>query len=151
LATLNGSLFCFSETLLNLWKQNTKQMIQPQELRYKNLVNYQGEIIEIHGVSVFDAFNSSIGDIPLHCIEPIPITEEWLKKLGFVYDDMSDTDDDNTWYHLDIGTVKFHSDKSCNFESVYCGVNMTKLEFKNVHKFQNFVFDLTGKELEFKL
>lgn len=81
----------------------------------------------------------------------LPLTEEWLKKLGFVYDDMSDTDDDNTWYHLDIGTVKFHSDKSCNFESVYCGVNMTKLEFKNVHKFQNFVFDLTGKELEFKL
>ena len=129
-------------------------MIQANELRIGNLVEKsiksgQGRtlICKIGCEDIVRVFEN-IGSFNYN---PIPLTEEWLKKLGFVYDDMSDTDDDNTWYHLDIGTVKFHSDKSCNFESVYCGVNMTKLEFKNVHKFQNFVFDLTGKELEFKL
>jgi len=46
LATLNGSLFCFSETLLNLWKQNTKQM---KETNFSYLENGEVGIIQIDG------------------------------------------------------------------------------------------------------
>ena len=116
-------------------------MIQPQELRYKNLVNYQGETIEIHGVSVFDAFNSSIGDIPLHCLEPITLTEEWMLKAGA---EAYEFDHKPSQYRIGDRLIVVRD--GCFYEY---GTNL-KLEF--VHRFQNLFFELqNGKELEFKL
>jgi hypothetical protein len=83
-------------------------------------------------------------------IEPIPLTEEWLLNLGFNYDDMEDTNEnDNLWYHLVYGDFRFSSDKSINFESVFIRLNKTNLEIKYVHQLQNLYFALTGKELDY--
>jgi hypothetical protein len=83
--------------------------------------------------------------------KPIPITEEWLKKFGFCYDDMEDTNEENTWYHLEAHGFKFSSDKSVHFNRVYVRLNKISLEIKYVHHLQNLYFSLTGKELKIKL
>ena len=142
-------------------------MIQPQELRYKNLVNYQGETIEIHGVSVFDAFNSSIGDIPLHCLEPIPLTEEWLLKAGFELYDYEPNEEGDEFPDFIYMSYKITPPEKLYYYTItntpedggyfdFCikvqfadYVMLNTLQY--VHQLQNLYFALTGKELEFKL
>jgi len=68
-------------------------MVAANELRISNLVSYLGEIITVDGIDDIDVFNSSIGDIPLHMIESIPLTPEWLERMGF---------DNEVWRSLEI-------------------------------------------------
>jgi hypothetical protein len=84
------------------------------------------------------------GDKPIHeqpleeWIQPIPLTEEWLKKFGFEYD-----------------TVIWHKDRimlaSANreFSTWYGSFIYGKIDIfvKTVHQLQNLYFALTGEEL----
>lgn len=71
--------------------------------------------------------------------KPIPITEEWLLKFGFVYDGASGYN--KAYVHLEkivfIGYVFFIKDV----------VSGPSIDVEYVHQLQNLYFALTGEEL----
>lgn len=68
--------------------------------------------------------------------EPIPLTEEWLLKFGFI---QSEDDQDHYFFQ------NFDISLSLNIV-LYVGVNIKYCEY--VHQLQNLHFALTGQELE---
>jgi hypothetical protein len=69
-------------------------------------------------------------------ILPIPLTEEWLLKLGFIKHVSQ-----SIWYTLNKVDVWF-------FDGKY--VNDIDVEIKYVHQLQNLYFALTNEELTMK-
>ena len=67
MATLNGSLFCFSETLLNLWKQNTKQMaeiiVQGDKIDTKQITEIFEEILSKKREIIDGALRNEVVDV----------------------------------------------------------------------------------------
>ena len=57
--------------------------IRAQELRYKNLVTYEGETIEIDGINGREVTCKEVGVLPFAHIRPLVITEALLFKAGF--------------------------------------------------------------------
>ena len=72
---------------------------------------------------------------------PIPLTEEWLQKLGLTrtghneYDDAIYATDGNVWILQDKDTKKFYLDQYDR-------------EIKYVHQLQNIFLDVDGEELK---
>ena len=77
--------------------------------------------------------------------EPIPLTEEWLKRIGAEY--KGEDSDDTRAYMLRIGTFNFWSDSSNDFSTIEFS---DRIAVKYVHQLQNLYFALTSEELEFK-
>mgnify|MGYP003148218537 CR=1 FL=1 len=100
------------------------------ELRVGNLV--------FKGMDYFEADYITIG--MAHNYEPIPLTEEWLVKFGFVENSIS------------IGSYAYlRIEKDLTFAvgvPYESGGNSRAL--KHVHQLQNLYFALTGTELELK-
>lgn len=82
-----------------------------------------------------------------HHYKPIPLTEEWLLKLGFKYD----ADNDKLFLFLPIHefcTDRLSFRKSEGHICLEVQVFRTLFEHtKYVHQLQNLYFTLTGKEL----
>lgn len=61
--------------------------MKPEEVRYKNLVEYDGRIFEIDTIAEeFPTLNTAefgIGVVDWNNLKPIPLTEEWLIRFGF--------------------------------------------------------------------
>lgn len=79
-------------------------------------------------------------------IQPIPLTEEWLLKFGFQYDN------DDDWYvyeskngislsHIIGGLTHYFGNQECLWVDILS-------EIKYVHQLQNLYFALTGEELQ---
>jgi hypothetical protein len=66
-------------------------------------------------------------------IKPIPLTEGWLKKLGFEKALNGWWDETENW--------------CCNNNDFYLGAKMFLAKVDYVHQLQNLYFALTGKEL----
>jgi hypothetical protein len=102
------------------------------ELRIGNLVweDYGGEyevlMISPNYVDLVKPFLSLSGRYDINSLKPIPLTEEWLLKLGFV------------WVE-DIKILKGYLDDYID------GNSNTQLKY--VHQLQNLYFALTGEEL----
>lgn len=76
-----------------------------------------------------------------HYAEPIPLTEEWLLKLGFKPNEYQ-----NGW--LELGSLYISKDKfELGFYDSEYGVGEYSIELKHVHQLQNLFFAITGKEL----
>lgn len=74
-------------------------------------------------------------------IEPIPLTEEWLLKFGFVKSD--------EWYILNGYYASFDADYPLWFgQQGCCQYDTIKDGVKYVHELQNLYFALTNEELE---
>lgn len=77
-----------------------------------------------------------------NCYEPIPLTEEWLKRFGF-------EKHINGWV-LEDNFITIHSDDMDNDVFIRTG-GMSKAEYITcvdyVHQLQNLYFSLTGEEL----
>ncbi len=73
--------------------------------------------------------------IELEYIEPIPLTEEWLLKFGFVYND--------TWGRY----FKGHEELRKEINGFCYFLNGSWLFVDYVHKLQNLYFALTNEEL----
>ena len=73
--------------------------------------------------------------------EPIPLTEDWLKKFGFKRIIHREYD----WILDDIGICWDEDDKCFWIE-----INGKEIELRYVHTLQNLYFALTGKELTIK-
>ena len=128
-------------------------MIKATELRIGNWVNCRmGRDVKVHGIeSNWDyvwlnhlngagVYKDNVDDI-----DPIPITEDWLLKFGFVEEFPL------TWnkvrnYHQ-IGLIKFNEFWTVSIAGTF---GMIEVKYKHIHQLQNLYFALTGEELEEK-
>ena len=76
-------------------------------------------------------------DLTYDKIEPIPITEEWLLKFGFVFNADSKFWVDRLCVHL----------KDNEFYIIY---EQGRVWIEYIHQLQNLFYFLSGKELELK-
>lgn len=128
-------------------------MIKSNELRCGNLVwdNYGGiyKVVNINseGFDYIDAVKPSfkaIGRHELESIEPIPLTEEWLKRFGFEEQEIQTKSDGTT----EIGFVKdiMMVLKGNNFYYA-APYGYPNARITQVHQLQNLYFALTQTEL----
>jgi hypothetical protein len=116
-------------------------MIQAQELRIGNLIlNHKGEIETVKAIGINDYiwFDKERNLLVEYC-QQIPLTEEWLLKLGFKTSTLIHMLDS---YTLN-GNILFKGEDSFR----YFG---TATKIKYVHQLQNLYFALTNEELTFK-
>jgi hypothetical protein len=116
------------------------------ELRIGNLVLSKGVPVQIEEI-MWETVRYCFGEFPIDYVEPIPITEDWLWRLGF--------ERREGLFRLSKYWVEFR-----NFDRV--GVKILFGCFQNnkiyitdtlvyteyVHQLQNIYFALTGKELQ---
>jgi len=133
--------------------------MEAKNFRIGNLVNgYDNKPFEFSETE-FEEYANGIG-IDEMVKEPIKLTEEWLRKLGFEGHDM------DMWVVLPTGNeLELHID--CVLEGKFENACLTQgrketgipgkdykfaylNECKHVHQLQNLFFALTGKELELK-
>lgn len=142
-------------------------MIRANELRKNNLVKDRGgKILRIdwleNGKVCQDmgTYNAPpFGQVPYHpltedfeFLQPIKLTEDILLKCPqFVFDDMEDTNEENTWFWFKHRSIAFGSDKSSNFNFVVIRINKEEIIIKYLHDLQNKVYEFTGTELEINL
>lgn len=134
--------------------------MKPQELRIGNYVKYNGSIVSVYAISNpipnKDKHFNNKSRVTLWCnglidatideIEPIPITEEWLTKSGFVkriYSDKIFAYGEgmlSTVYFIESTMIDIRTED--NNATILC---------KHLHHLQNAYYLVTGKELEIKV
>jgi len=81
----------------------------------------------------------------LNQCEPIPLTEEWLLKLGFIKSPLNDTDFETEYlYQLNNPMIILNEERGFFF------VDACNKQLEYVHQLQNLYFALTGEELGLK-
>jgi len=113
------------------------------ELRLGNYVmNLEREIDRITGISdPLIATEKIPGDIDAW-VDPIPLTEEWLKKFGFVQRD------NYYWHNWGTNGVEFIF-KDLHYKGFEIQLGKAKYKYiEYVHQLQNLYYILTGEELE---
>jgi len=127
--------------------------MEAKELRIGNYIIEDGTIY-ISGLKMFERplrledFRVDYDNWPDHwdMIVPIPLTEEWLLKLGFEYREFLDN------FFIEIGEqgAIFIFE---NITAYLCETNSEKqflCNLEHVHQLQNLYFALTGEELTTK-
>ena len=120
--------------------------MKANELRLNNYVNNCGEIITVDGIDDNDVFNKNIGEIPLHSIQPIQITEQWLIVFGF-------EKKGDVFYNIPIknkGILWVYLEREFCELGTICGYSFAEIDCKHIHQLQNLHFALTGTELSKK-
>jgi len=112
--------------------------MKAQDLRIGNWVEY-----ELYGVKNIQQIEHTdfefISDNELRCANPIPLTEEWLVKLGGVPNPYQD--------RYEFGKIYVHIDKTKGITEMWID---DAPHIKYVHQFQNYVHAKTGEELTIK-
>jgi len=90
--------------------------------------------------------NDKINGLPIPLMKPIPLTEEWLLRLGFKMHE------GNNFYRYWINSDFELTYRPISEAIIFCFTprrtdHMTGLEVKYVHQLQNLYFALTGEEL----
>lgn len=109
-------------------------MIKASELRVGNWLKResQPEGFLVDAQTISRIYHNGVRDE-----EPIPLTPEWLERLGF------DNNKDHEGYYMSGGWI-------CkNYSEGDGGVHCIA-EVRYVHQLQNLYFALTGQELELK-
>ena len=118
------------------------------ELRIGNIIKGIGVNIEwvVEGFEG-DCIYSDDGWRYLSYFEPIPLTEDWLLRFGFLRDTKYD-------FELKVNGVLFYGmcDNSQPINTGICILNLpeSNINIKHVHQLQNLYFALTGEELTLK-
>lgn len=129
-------------------------MIKANDFRYLNWLNYKGnafQVNDIFGASGLLTVLPNVtaerpGRLSMHDFEPIPLSEEWLKRLGFesgddcFYKNLRPT----MWGYLNLQT----EDYSVSISPDIGGIHVPGNEIKFLHQLQNLFYALTGQELE---
>lgn len=113
-------------------------MVDLKELRIGNYLNIDGLAAPI-GPGWFCSADRG-HTLPKH--EPIPLTPEWLEKLGFK---KKPEHGSPAWYILDDYN-EYCENGDLYIEGDFIPTNRAKY----VHQFQNLYFAIAGKELEIK-
>jgi len=117
--------------------------MKAQGLRIGNKVRWDYEIYTITAIStdVVDITRFGIAmSINIKSIKPIPLTEEWLVKFGFVKNDCDNYELEYT-FKLNASFTIINKDRG------YFYIDAPNHEIKYVHQLQNLYFALTGEEL----
>ena len=123
--------------------------MKASELRMGNLVN--SESFLTNKLTLYNLIQIEMN--PNHPYKPIPLTEEWLLKLGFEEDFSSDV---YHHYHKegfdmlkDYGGQGIAIPKTTEegYVHMYCGYYDNEIDLDYVHQLQNLYFALTGEEL----
>ena len=128
--------------------------MEVQELRLGNLVTtvegtkHFGKELEIEFLTNnncydLDAPLDSINGYELNKVIPIPLTEEWISKLGFGY--FSNKQGQLYYKHRENGWTLLHSYGKWHY-STSMSLTLGR-ELKYVHELQNLYFALIGEEL----
>ena len=115
------------------------------ELRLGNYVIGISNTPEVIELISKDEVDTDLHDcLKITLADPIPLTEEWLLKLGFVRNSNTGIS-----YTLDsYPQIDFYSDSIEIITHCEDGENPIIIEhIKHVHQLQNLYFALTGKEL----
>jgi hypothetical protein len=123
-------------------------MIQPNELRIGNWVNVTHvhfKETEIDTIKIDDLVRI-FTNVPTYDYTPIPITEEWLLKLGFERTYLSEfrtkyTHKDTHCIGYDLPYILDKSDEGFTWYGRYVK------DIKYIHQLQNLYFSLIGEEL----
>lgn len=134
--------------------------MKPNELRIGNYIQREDLASgEPRFEQVLELSNkvTTTGPVKVICdyddIEPIPLTEQWLKDFGFLYKD-GDQCYINNFFHIeDRNKDEFLSEKDKIILKDSFGVwkydsSCFLSEIKHVHQLQNLYFALTGEELK---
>ena len=105
-------------------------MIQPQELRIGNYIEYNGEIIKLDG-SFLCCYIQNELEFPLN---PIPLTEEIFLKFGF-------EKKGDFWFVKSGIKIENRNNGFSYFRY------LSEIKILSVHQLQNLYFALTGEEL----
>lgn len=113
-----------------------------RELRIGNLVKYKDTSPQIKVIEIEWYFFAE--DHYIKNSTPIPISEEWLIKLGFVY--IFEFDE---YQYLGSTWFKIQHDNLIDGKRDYWfdRENLSSIRIKYVHQLQNLYFALTGEEL----
>ena len=129
--------------------------MEAQELRIGNKIwrpCCYDEVVEIRENGII-GIDSLRGLISFGEIEPIPITEELLLKIGF----KKDVDANNLYrYAIDncLFEIRLWDSGTLIKLEIYCEDCVRKVHFPktpNLHQLQNAYYLITGKELEIEL
>jgi hypothetical protein len=134
--------------------------MKPTDLKAGNFVLHYDEIITVDGIDDIDVFNTETGDIPLHSVSPIPLTNQWLELFGFNKIEIETDDVYSKVIHkaggLDLKKliVYLESDGYTigildNYSYVEV-VSLWHLKYQFVHQLQNVYHALTGEDLTTK-
>lgn len=135
--------------------------MEARELRLGNYVTDQfGEVCTVDTINPQEIFNTEIGEIPIYCVLPIPLTEEWLLMLGFKksgwtilsIQERGINGYKNKTYHK---VIKNNSEVLIVNENEYSYVknnykNFVNGNIKYIHQLQNLYYSLCGEELTLK-
>ena len=111
-----------------------------KDLRIGNYLRKENTVVQIDARSIFD-MSAPNG---MSKYEPIPLTEEWLLKFGFIdrYNARWLQDNKMTTWEVTIIDGKFHVTVN--------GDEYRLCELHYVHELQNVYHSLTGEELTLK-
>lgn len=127
--------------------------MEAKELRIGNLVthtDYTESIFTVTSIEMDESGGYAIGTSggkngswinPLECIEPIPLTAEWLKNNTTTIEV-----DDYPLHVLGNGvSMEFYTDEIVILLGMEAEFKLLHIEY--VHQLQNLYFTLTGREL----
>ena len=136
--------------------------MKPTELRIGNLVMYNGEVVRVEQITKKKiGYHRHKGETRMNYarlfeIEPIPITEEWLTKIGFILPEHKEfyvmcriNGKDNS-----IRLTRYFNLWNAEIFASHPEVVMLEHTIKGlwfVHDLQNAYYLVSGKELEIKL
>lgn len=125
--------------------------LKANELRLNNLcyrtnkLTKEKILIELTASCILDI--SANAEMSSFVYEPIPLTEEWLLKFGWVLD--FENQNIKSFMHKTLDIDKINCVISNNFFYWNCWENTYFPKY--VHQLQNLYFTLTNKELEIKM
>lgn len=136
--------------------------MKPTELSIGNLVCYNGKVVKVeqitkHKIGYHTKPNETRMNYARLCeIGPIPITEEWLTKIGFILPEHKE------FYIMCCVNGKDNSIRLTRYFNLWnveifashpevVMLECTILGLRFVHELQNAYYLVTGKELEIKL
>ena len=129
--------------------------MKANELRIGNFLQSDTNIIKIVGVVKKDIYyyhnKKNLYVLELNNFKPIPLTEEWLLRLGFDISSSSGYNIKNNGIEIDIwfnddGLINDIQISSTNISGAYPNIK----HFQYVHQLQNLYFALTNEELQIK-
>lgn len=121
--------------------------MKPNELRIGNYIKTYGQddgCITVTEISQSEVSFKERDSVKIDLLEPIPLTEEWLKKFGF---DNSLVDEIYLYQH---DSIKFPPTIIFFDNGEYIFRKRCEIKIQYVHQLQNLYFVLTGEELKLK-
>jgi hypothetical protein len=126
--------------------------MKANELRIGNLLNHNnGSMVGSFIVGLIHLEDIIKENFHAREYEPIPLTEEWLLKMGFDISNSSGYNIKNNGIEIDIwfnddGLINDIQISSTNISGAYPNIK----HFQYVHQLQNLYFALTNEELTMK-